>query len=193
MNFKHFLTILLLPLLLHDMAAQAQNRAVTGTVVDAKSGLPLPGVTVVLKGTNMGATTGADGSFRLNAQAGAQTLVVSYIGYATREIAITGNKLSVALQPSNANLNELVVIGYGTQQKKDLTGAIATVDAKDFQKGAITSPDQLISGKIAGVSVTSTGGAPGGGSTIRIRGLASLNGNNNPLIVIDGVPLAPNK
>lgn len=184
--------MLLLPLLLYGMAAEAQNRAVTGTVVDAKSGSPLPGVTVVLKGTNLGATTGGDGSFRLSAPAGAQTLVVSYIGYATQEIPMAGNSLRVALEPSSANLNELVVIGYGTQQKKDLTGAIATVDAKDFQKGAITSPDQLISGKIAGVSVTSNGGAPGAGSTIRIRGLASLNGNNNPLIVIDGVPVSNN-
>lgn len=190
MNFKRLLTILVAPLLLISAGAYAQNRTVSGVVTDA-SGAPLPGVTIVVAGTNIGTTTSASGAFELSVPPGS-TLTVSYIGFATRQVPVTGGSLKITLQASGTSLNELVVIGYGTQKKKDLTGSIASVDAKDFQKGAITSPDQLIAGKISGVAVTSNGGAPGSGATIRIRGLASLNGNNDPLIVVDGVPLSNN-
>ncbi|MGH2644835.1 MAG: carboxypeptidase-like regulatory domain-containing protein, partial [Chitinophagaceae bacterium] len=192
MDIKKLLSILTVSLLLFSLGALAQSGEVKGTVTDAKTGSPLPGVTVFVKGTSTGTATDGNGNFRLEVPAGADSLMVSYIGYTTQEVPIKSGNMRIAMELSNASLNEVVVIGYGTQQKKDLTGSIATVDAKNFQKGAITSPDQLIAGKISGVSVTSNGGEPGAGSTIRIRGLASLNGNNNPLIVIDGVPLSGN-
>ena len=192
MYIKKLLTMLMVPLLLQGFSAVAQNRNVRGTVTDAKTGSPLPGVTVAVKGTNSGTITNAEGIFDLQAPETADSLIVSYIGYTTQEVPIKSGQIRIAMELSQASLNEVVVIGYGTQQQKDITGSIATVNAKNFQKGAITSPDQLIAGKISGVSVTSNGGEPGVGSTIRIRGLASLNGNNNPLIVIDGVPLSGN-
>src|SRR4029079_11223714 len=106
------------------------------------------------------------------------------------EVPISGSSVNVSLQPNASDLNTVVVIGYGTVRKKDLTGSVVSVTAKDFQKGAIVSPDQLIAGKVAGVSITPNDGAPGSGSTIRIRGGSSLNASNDPLIVIDGMPLS---
>ena len=154
-----------MPLLFFGLSAAAQNKTVSGTVTDARDGSPLPGVSVLIKGTTRGTVTNANGAFTLSVPANAQSLQISYVGYATQEIPIglaSGeSKINVALQTANANLNELVVIGYGSQQKKDLTGAITTINAKDFQQGAITTPEQLILGKVAGVVITSNGGAPG--------------------------------
>ena len=116
-------------------------------------------------------------------------MVISAVGYGSRRLSVSGGITNMVLSPVNAILNVVVVIGYGTQLKKDLTGSITSVSSKDFQKGAITSPDQLIAGKVAGVSVVSNGGQPGSASTIRIRGLSSLNSNNDPLIVLDGLEL----
>lgn len=184
----HYLFMLLL--LFATLPAFAQNKQISGTVTD-HNGNPLVGVTIVIPGTSSGTVTDVNGAFQINASEGADSLMVSYIGYGSRKIPIgSGNQLHIVLQASSSSLNELVVIGYGTQRKKDLTGAIASVSSEDFQKGTITSPSQLIAGKISGVSITSNGGAPGAGSTIRIRGIASLNGNQDPLIVIDGVPLS---
>lgn len=181
---------LVLPLtLLASLPAVAQNNVITGKVTDAKDGLPIPGVTVLAKGTKSATQTGADGAFRLTAPAGTGTLVISYIGYATQEVAVSQGGVNVSLVQTSSSLNDVVVIGYGSVKKKDLTGSIATVTEKDFQKGAISTPEQMISGKVAGVSIISNGGQPGSGSTIRIRGGSSLNASNDPLIVIDGVPL----
>lgn len=181
--------MLVVPLLV-SISAKAQDRQVTGKVTDSKDGKPLSGVTILVTGTNIGTQTNAEGAFSVRASTGATTLTVSFVGYTTQEVAIGNGSISVALVASAVNLNEVVVIGYGTSKKKDLTGSVATVSSKDFVKGAITSPEQLISGKVAGVSITSNGGAPGSGSTIRIRGGASLNASNDPLIVIDGMPLS---
>lgn len=181
---------ILLLLLLICSTGWAQTKVVTGKVMDAKDGSPLAGVTVTPKGSSTrGTTTGRDGSFSIRVDAGVQTLVFSFVGFSTREAAVTGGPVTMALTANASNLNEIVVIGYGTARKKDLTGAIATVSEKDFQKGSITTPEQLIAGKVPGVSVISNGGQPGAGSTIRIRGGSSLNASNDPLIVIDGVPL----
>ena len=117
------------------------------------------------------------------------TLIFSSVGYGTKEAAITGNTVNVSLEITNATMNEVVVIGYGTRQKKDLTGSVTNITSKDFNKGTIATPEQLIAGKVAGVQIVSNGGAPGSGCTIRIRGGASLSANNSPLIVIDGVPM----
>lgn len=169
--------------------AMAQDQ-VTGNVTDSKSGVALAGVTVSLQGTSTATQTGGDGSFRITVPGKKGTLVITYVGYATQEVSINGNNAgSISLVQNNQQLNEVVVVGYGSARKKDLTGAITVVNSKDFQKGQISTPEQLIAGKVAGVSITSNGGAPGSGSVIRIRGGASLNASNDPLIVVDGVPL----
>ncbi len=189
MNLKRLFMAFVLPLAFMAFA-NAQDKVVTGKVTDSKDGTPLIGVTVMIKGTTRGAQTAADGSFRLSVPANATTLVISSLGYTTQEVAIGSGTVNVALVAgAGANLNEVVVIGYGTQRKKDLTSAVVSVSEKDFQQGVITSPEQLIAGKVAGVQISTNSGAPGEGSTIRIRGGASLNGSNNPLIVIDGVPV----
>lgn len=176
-------------LLMMSVAALAQN-TVTGNVTDSKSGTPVSGATVTLKGTSTAVQTAGDGSFRITVPGKSGTLVISSVGYASQEVTVSGtNAGSVSLVQLNQQLNEVVVVGYGSARKKDLTGAVAVVTAKDFQKGQISTPEQLIAGKVAGVSITSNGGAPGSGSTIRIRGGSSLNASNDPLIVIDGVPL----
>lgn len=168
-----------------------QERTVSGTVTDT-AGRALQSATVLVKNTSAGTQTKPDGSFSLRVPASAQTLVISSINYATQEVPITEGTISVRLEPLTAALADVVVIGYGTQQRKDVTGSIATVTSKDFQKGTITSPEQLIAGKVAGVTVTTNGGAPGSGSVIRVREGASLNASNDPLIIVDGIPLSNN-
>lgn len=171
----------------------AQTGVISGKVLD-ETNQPLPGATVTVKGTQKSTGTDASGNFRLTGIAnGTVTLQISFLGYTTTEktVAVSGNvSVSVSLRPQANDLNEVVVIGYGTEKKKDLTGSIATVTAKDFDQGSITTPEQLIQGKVAGVSIISNSGAPGSGSQILIRGGASVNGSNSPLIVIDGVPLS---
>lgn len=173
--------------LLLSVAAMAQN-VVSGKVTDVKDGTPVQGVTVAVKGTQSGTQTGVDGSFKLTAPAGA-TLIFSSVGFTTQEVVANTNLINIKFVSTGQQLNEVVVVGYGTARKKDLTGSVNVVTAKDFQKGNITTPEQMISGKVPGVSITSNGGQPGSGSTIRIRGGSSLNASNDPLIVIDGVPL----
>ena len=170
-------------------ATQAQT-TVTGKVTDA-TGTGVAGITVAVKGTNSATATDDLGSFSLSVPAGARILVVSGIGYPTQEVDINGRSvIDVSITSAASNLNEVVVIGYGTARKKDLIGATTTVSSRDFQKGAIATPEQLILGKVAGVSIVNNGGAPGAGSTIRIRGGASLAASNDPLIIIDGVQLS---
>ena len=174
--------------ILFSFVANAQS-TIKG-VVTSKDGSALPGVTVIVKGTKVGTQTAADGSFTISVPQNSNTLVVSAVGYARQEVPIGDqSSISVTLETAASTLTDVVVIGYGTARKKDLTGSIGQVTSKDFQKGNIVTPDQLIAGKLPGVQVTSNGGAPGAGSTIRIRGGASLNASNDPLIVIDGVPL----
>jgi TonB-dependent starch-binding outer membrane protein SusC len=169
----------------------AQTRTISGKITDASDGTGIPGVTILVKGTKSGTQTKSDGSFSIDVPSTATSLVISSVGYTQKEIPITGNDFNVPLVKSiGTSLNDVVVIGYGTVKQKDLTGSVATVASKDFQQGAaITTPDELISGKLAGVSVTPNGGQPGSAATVRIRGLSSLNGNNDPLYVIDGVPM----
>jgi len=162
---------------------------VAGTVRD-ETGATLPGVNVIEKGTNNGVTTGVDGAFVLNVTDGNAVLQFSFIGYETQEIVVgSQTAIDVNMTPDAKTLNEVVVIGYGTQTKEDMTGSVIAVSQKDFNKGQVTTPEQLISGKVAGVQIVSNGGAPGSGSQIRIRGGSSLNASNDPLIVVDGVPL----
>ena len=190
MNMRKLLYSIGLPVfLLFSFASFAQDKTITGRVTDS-SGAGIPNVSVTVKGqSSRGTTTSNDGSFSLAVPQNATTLVFSSVGYAYREVPLS-NGMNVSLQSTTNDLNAVVVIGYGTARKKDLTGSVATVNSKEFQKGIITTPDQLIAGKVAGVSITPNGGAPGSGSTIRIRGGSSLNASNDPLIVIDGMPLS---
>ncbi len=175
---------------LSSVSAFAQaDMPVSGTVRDDK-GAPVEFASVRVAGTQFGTTTDAQGLFKLNAPSSGR-LIFTSVGFDTVELAVQ-SVLNVTLTASSGTLSDVVVIGYGTARKVNLTGSVATVTAKDFQQGAITTPEQLISGKIAGVSITSNGGSPGSGSVIRIRGGASLNASNDPLIVIDGVPLSGN-
>lgn len=171
--------------------AYGQDKTVSGKVSDS-SGEPLPGVNIVVKGTTRGVVSDMDGNYSIAASEGA-TLTFSYIGYLSQDI-IVGNEstVNVTLQTDIANLEEVVVIGYGTVKKADATGSVATVSSKDFNRGAITSPQDLLVGKSAGVVITTSGGAPGSGATIRVRGGSSLNASNDPLIIIDGVPIDNN-
>lgn len=185
-------TGLYLFLLLLAQTTFAQNRVVNGRVTDA-TGAPVAGATVSAKGSNQGVITNDAGRFSISVASTTSALVVSSTGFAAREVAITGSgDVNVQLTSVADNLGEVVVVAYGTRKKSDLTGAVTSIGPKEFQKGNINSAEQLLVGKVAGLSVTTGGGAAGGGSRIRIRGGASLNASNDPLIVIDGVPVEGN-
>ena len=178
-------------LILLSAAAFAQT-AVTGKVTDSKDGTAVAGATVTVKGTQTAAKTAADGTFKINALANA-TLIISSVGFGSMEVALAGKTtVDISLVQTNQRLNEVVVVAYGTKRRGDLTGSVTSVSAKDFQKGNIASSEQLLVGKVAGLEVTTGGGSAGGGSKIRIRSGASLNASNDPLVVIDGVPVESN-
>jgi TonB-linked SusC/RagA family outer membrane protein len=179
------LATLFLPLMGHAQTA----REVAGKIVDG-SGNGLPGVTVLVTGTSIGASTGADGTFRLQVPTTATSLTVSFVGYARQTVDITGKaNVTVTLKDDAQALGDVVVVGYGTVQKSDLTGAVSALGTKDFNKGTFTSPDQLIQGRTSGVQVTQNSGQPGGAATIKIRGNSAVTGTGQPLYVVDGVPL----
>jgi TonB-dependent starch-binding outer membrane protein SusC len=166
------------------------QRTVKGKVTDASSGEALIGANVVAKGTTSGAVTDIDGMYSVTLPASATALEVSYAGYETQTIPLgTSNVIDIALKAGRI-LEDVVVVGYGSVKKSDATGAVAAVTEKDFNKGVITSPEQLMQGRVAGVQIAQANGEPGGGINVRIRGTSSVRANNNPLFVIDGVPLA---
>ncbi len=166
----------------------AQTRTIKGEVTDAQNGDPLIGATIMVEGEKGGTVTDFDGNFSLQVSSSAKKIKVSYIGYLDKILAISEN-MKVNLESDSKALADVVVIGYGTARKSDLTGSVATVKAKDFNKGLVSSPEQLINGKVSGVQIMSNSGSASAGSTIRVRGGASLNASNDPLIVLDGVPL----
>ena len=172
------------------LPAFAQEKSISGTVSDATTRESLIGVTVQVLGTTTGAATDFDGKFTLKAAPG-QKLLFSFVGYVPQTVVVgQQTNLKIALVQQTQGLDEVVVIGYGTVKKSDATGAVSTVSSKDFNKGSITSAQDLLVGKSAGVNLTTSGGAPGSGATIRIRGGSSLNASNDPLIIIDGVPIS---
>ncbi len=171
----------------------AQNKVVTGKVTDSKDGSALSGASVTAKGSGSGTQTDANGAFSLTVDNAVTVLVITSVGFTSQEISIEGkSSVEISLVVTNASLGEVVVVSYGTRRRGDLTGAVTSISAKDFQKGNIASSEQLLQGKVAGLQITSGGGSAGGGSRIRIRGGASLNASNDPLIVIDGVPVESN-
>ncbi len=172
-----------------SMSASAQNITIKGVVTDAATKEPLMGATVMAAEGKTGAVTDLDGNYSITVAQSTKQLIVSYIGYANKTVAVKGTVIDVALESDDNQLGEVVVVGYGTARKSDLTGSVATISSKDFNKGLVSSPEQLINGKVSGVQIMSNSGSASAGSTIRVRGGASLNASNDPLIVLDGVPL----
>jgi TonB-dependent starch-binding outer membrane protein SusC len=186
-----------LPVLLMVFSASAligQTGTVSGVIRDSRTMETLPGANVLIQGTAIGVMTDINGRYTISVPAGTSTLAASFIGYTTQTRVITissgqAQTVDFSLVEDIALLQEFVVIGYGVQKREDATGAVSVIDTRDFNKGKITSPQELLSGKVPGVQITTAGGAPGEGATIRIRGGSSLSASNDPLIVIDGVPV----
>ena len=171
------------------MAVQ-QQQTITGTVRDAATGQLLAGATVGIKGIAKTTSTNVKGEFSLAAPDNATSLVVSFIGYVTQEVPLAGKtQVAVALQASATDLTQVVVVGYGTQQKKDVTGSVKSLKAEAFNKGIINAPQELLQGKMAGVNVTSVSGEPGGLLGVTVRGPGGIRTGSTPLFVIDGLPL----
>ncbi|MEP5599454.1 MAG: carboxypeptidase-like regulatory domain-containing protein, partial [Algibacter sp.] len=166
----------------------AQQKTITGTVTSGVDGIKLPGVNVVVKGTTNGASTDFDGNYSINVSEGNNTLVFSYIGYSTKEIAIgNSNTINVALAEDLASLDEIVVVGYGARRKSDVTGSVSSVKTEELTAFPVLNAAQALQGRAAGVDVQSNnGGEPGAPISIKIRGNTSINASSNPLIVVDG-------
>ena len=172
--------------------AYAQS-TVTGTIIDAANDEPIIGASVLVMGTTSGTITDFDGNFTVSVPDDDAVLQISYMGYKTQEVPVNGQKtIRVVLHEDSELLDEVVVVGYGVVKKNDATGAVTAIKPDDMNKGLQTNAQDMIQGKIAGVSVTSDGGAPGGGANIRIRGGSSLSASNNPLIIIDGLAMDNN-
>ncbi len=190
---KNLKVLLFLVAVLATLAGNAQIKTITGKITDAKNGEPLPGATIVVKGTTIGTTTNFEGNYSLNVPVDAKILAIGFIGMQNVEIEIGDQTtINLALKEETFGLDEVVVIGYGQVKKGDATGSVTAISSDDFNKGAITSAQDLLVGKASGVVITTSGGAPGSGATIRIRGGSSLNASNDPLIIIDGVPIDNN-
>ncbi|MFC3563633.1 SusC/RagA family TonB-linked outer membrane protein [Pedobacter jamesrossensis] len=182
--FKYGLALLLLFAITDGFA---QQNLFNGRVVDENNDA-LPGATLQVKGTNQTTITNSKGEFQISINQTAITVAVSFVGYdVTERILVPGKQAVIQLKPDAKSLSDVVVIGYGTAKKSDVTGAVTSVSSKDFNQGALTSPLQQIAGKAAGVTITQTGSEPGSSPNIKIRGITSIQGNNNPLVVIDGV------
>lgn len=167
----------------------AQEMTISGKVTDAEDGTELPGVSILIKGTDRGTITDFEGNYSINTD-GSAVLVFNYLGYQAQEVPVNGRtSINITMEAEVEVLEEVVVIGYGVVEKGDVTGVVAKVDEEQFNKGVIASPDQLIAGKVAGVSVINNSGEPGGQANVRIRGVTSINANQQPLYVIDGVPI----
>lgn len=194
LNLRHLTVLLMLCTALLggtiSVFAQQGGKRITGQVIDENKE-PMIGVSILIVGTSTGTVTDFDGNYTLNVPQGNKELQFSYVGYETKIVAIptSGTTLNVQMKSDSQVLSDVVVIGYGTQRKSDLTGSVTNVSSKDFNMGLVSSPEQLINGKISGVQIMSNSGSPTSGSTIRVRGGASLNASNDPLIVLDGVPL----
>lgn len=188
---KTMLKKLLFFMLILPLSVLAQN-TFSGKVIDASNNQAMPGVSVAIEGTTSGTFTDSDGIFTLKNVKSGDTVSFSFLGYKTEIIVYNKQQnVTVSLNQEGQGIEEVVVIGYGNVKKKDATGSVSVLSEKDFNKGAIVTAENLLNGRIAGVTVN-TSGAPGSGSEIRIRGGSSLYGSNDPLIVIDGLPIENN-
>jgi len=185
---KKFLEIVFLLFCVIPIYAQNNGvRTIKGTVTDKESGEVLAGVTVVVPGTSIGNFTDNKGTYSIIVPVKDSLLQFSFVGYTTKTVQINGQtQIDVALTENTQKLDEVVVVGYGTQKKSDLTGSISTVNVKELQKQAVVSPTQALQGKVAGVDITSSTGAPGSSPTVRIRGIGTIN-YSDPLYVVDGM------
>lgn len=182
-------TPVLLCMLLATLFSYAQNRTVTGAVTDAKDGSPIANVSVVPKGSSRGTTTGADGTFRLSIPASTRVLIFSSVGFGSKQVDITGDNITVQLSATNAALNEVIVVGYGTQRKREVTGAISRVGGEHISEIPVPSFEAALEGRAPGVQIVSGNGLAGSGSVVRIRGIGSISASGDPLYVVDGVPI----
>ena len=182
--------MLLIPLLVCGTGLFAQNTAVQGIVTGSPDGNPIPGASVVVKGSVRGTTTDASGAFNIAAEAG-DVLVVSFLGYKSQEVPVGGRTaIDVSLEEDAELVEEVIVIGYGTMKKSDLTGSVASVKASDVTQVSAGSIDKLLQGRVAGLTVIdNSNDSPEGNVTMRVRGISSINGSNSPLVVVDGVPM----
>src|SRR5687767_2727462 len=177
-------------LLISPFLVLAQGRVISGKVQDAKDKGPLPGVTVQVRGTSTIIQTGADGGFRVEVPSNATALVFSFVGYEDQVVAIgNSDDIVVSMSPGAKSLEDVVVIGYGTARKSDLTGAVGSVKAAQLQERPAASLNQALAGRIAGVQVNTNSGRPGGQTNVRIRGFSSIQATSNPLYIVDGVAL----
>ena len=183
---RRYLTVLLVFGTLVSFAQQT----VSGKVTSADDGTGIPGVNILEKGTSNGTVSDSDGNFRISVGSNA-TLVFSFVGYQAQEVAVgSQSTINVSMQSDVTALSEVVVVGYGTQEKKEITSAVTSIKSESFNKGTVNDPIQLLQGKVAGLQIVNGGGSPGEGATIRIRSGSSLSASNDPLYVIDGVPVA---
>lgn len=189
LNFSR-LSLLLFMAILSSIVVHAQDSQVSGRITDGNSGEGLPGASIIVKGTNRGTTTDAGGNFKINAAKNA-TLLISSIGYSNQEVEIGGKSvINLALNVDTKALDEVVVVGYGTQKKSQMTGAISQVNSKQITEMPLTSLGQALQGRVAGVDVSQSGSKPGSAPRILIRGRRSFNAGNDPLYVVDGIPLS---
>ncbi|MEM1003075.1 MAG: SusC/RagA family TonB-linked outer membrane protein, partial [Bacteroidota bacterium] len=187
---KTVFNALLLSILLVPAFIFAQS-SVSGTVTDEANAMPLPGVNVLVKGTTTGTSTDFDGNYTLNNINNGDTIVFSYLGFVSQEVVYEGQiRIDITLVEDAAQLDEIVLVGYGTTTTRDATGSVESVTAKDFTRGNIVTPENLLAGRVAGVNILNDGGQPGAIGAIRIRGGSSINASNDPLIVIDGLPVS---
>lgn len=177
-------------LMLVASAAFAQDRTITGTVTAKEDGSALPGVSIQVKGTKVGTQTGADGKFTIKVAQGQSALTFSFIGFVPKTVNLgNGSSINVSLESDSKVLSEVVVVGYGTQSKREITGSQSTVKAADIANAPIQSPEQALQGRAPGVQVTQSSGTPGGGISVRVRGPSSIGASNQPLYIVDGVPI----
>ena len=189
-NFKWITVLVAMQVVLLSSPSFAQDNTISGTVTDANTDETLPGVNVIIKGTTTGTSTDAQGSYSLNVPSLQDTLVFSFVGYERQEIPIQGREtVDVTLQSQAIAGEEMVVIGYGVQEEKDVTGAIESVDMESVSNSAVTGANEALSGRVAGVQVNTTQGIPGGGPQIQIRGNSAVGAGSSPLYVVDGFPL----
>ena len=187
---KFLLLVFMLAFTFASTQLWAQSRTISGKVTSSEDGTTLPGVNVVLKGTTVGTVTDIDGNWSLAVPADGGTLVFSFVGLATREIEIGASSVyNVQMDTDVTELSEVVVVGYGTTLEKEFSGAASTIDAEAIERLPATSTDQMLQGNASGVQVTSSSGTPGGGVSVRVRGQTSISASNDPLYVIDGVPV----
>jgi TonB-dependent starch-binding outer membrane protein SusC len=187
---KKSLLSMLLFFLAISFKVEAQQRVITGTITSGSDKEPIPGANVQIKGTTVGSITDLDGNFSINVPSDNSILVFSYIGYLTQEITVgSRTRIDVELKEDVKQLGEVIIVGYGEQDRKTLTSSISSVSSKDIENLPMSSPDQMMQGRASGVLITSNSGTPGGGMFVRVRGTTSINADNDPLYVVDGIPI----